>query len=81
LWYVFTQKEKSEWCCHIEKSRDRYHVIKTIGSSSDAIEIENLYQQGKKWLSAYLGERDVFAKHTAQWSSTNLKPCVSIDWL
>ncbi|MDR2763988.1 MAG: hypothetical protein LBB90_03050, partial [Tannerella sp.] len=50
----------------IDKSRDKYHVIKTIGSSSDAIEIENLYQQGKKWLSTYHGERDVFAEHTRE---------------
>ncbi|GHU98350.1 hypothetical protein FACS1894159_00700 [Bacteroidia bacterium] len=40
--------------------------VKTIGTSSDASEIETLYQQGKKWLSAYLGERDVFTEHTRE---------------
>ncbi|GHV54634.1 transposase [Bacteroidia bacterium] len=50
----------------IGKSNGKYQVIKTVGSSSDAIEIERLYQQGKKWLSAYLGERDMFAEHTQE---------------
>lgn len=44
----------------IDKSKGRYQVIKTIGSSSDASTIESLYQQGKKWLSSYLGEQDIF---------------------
>jgi hypothetical protein len=48
----------------IDKSREKYHVIKTIGSSCDASEIEQLYQQGKRWLANYPGERDMFAEHT-----------------
>ncbi|GHT54003.1 hypothetical protein FACS189451_08390 [Bacteroidia bacterium] len=47
----------------IDKSSGKYQVIKTVGSSSDPHEIEKLYQQGKKWLSVYLGERDMFAEH------------------
>lgn len=47
----------------IDKSKGRYHVVKTIGSSSDASTIESLYLQGKKWLSNYLGEQDIFDVH------------------
>jgi len=46
----------------IDKSRGRYNVYKTIGSSSDAIEIDNLYLQGKRWIAIQNGERDMFAE-------------------
>jgi hypothetical protein len=42
----------------IDKSKGLYHVVKTIGSSSDISTIESLYIQGKKWISTYLGEQD-----------------------
>lgn len=44
----------------IDKSRGRYQVVKTIGSSSVASEIETLYQQGKQWITNNLGEQDIF---------------------
>lgn len=44
----------------IDKSRGAYRVVKTIGSSSDTATIESLYQKGKKWISAYSREQDVF---------------------
>ena len=44
----------------IDKSKGTYRVVKTIGSSSDFLTIETLYQQGKKWISTYLGEQDLF---------------------
>jgi transposase len=47
----------------IDKSKGRYHVVKTIGSSSEISEIESLYRQGKKWISSYLGEQDIFEEH------------------
>jgi len=47
----------------IDKSKGRYHVVKTIGSSSDFSEVESLYRQGKKWISSYLGEQDIFEAH------------------
>ncbi|KAA6315756.1 hypothetical protein EZS27_033834, partial [termite gut metagenome] len=50
----------------IDKSSGKYQVVKTVGSSSDAIEIENLYRQGKKWLDNYLGNRDIFLEHTRE---------------
>ena len=45
----------------IDKSRGLYKVLKTIGSSSDATEIDNLYHQGKKWIAFYCGNRDMFS--------------------
>ena len=44
----------------IDKSRGKYKVLKTIGSSSDGLEIENLYIQGKKWIAIQRGDRDMF---------------------
>ena len=45
----------------IDKSRGTYKVFKTIGSSSNATEIDDLYQEGKKWIVAYSGNRDMFS--------------------
>jgi len=47
----------------IDKSKCRYHVVKTIGSSSEISEIESLYRQGKRWISSNLGEQDIFEAH------------------
>lgn len=47
----------------IDKSKGRYHVFKTIGSSSEISEIESLYHQGKRWISMHLGEQDIFEAH------------------
>ena len=44
----------------IDKSEGKYKVYKTIGSSSDEKVIEDLYQEGKKWLAKYSGENDMF---------------------
>lgn len=44
----------------IDKSKGQYHVVKTIGSSSDTAEIESFYRQGKRWISSYFGEQDIF---------------------
>jgi hypothetical protein len=44
----------------IDKSTGKYRVINTIGSSSDTSTIESLYQQGKQWITNYLGEQDIF---------------------
>ncbi len=50
----------------VDKSRGKYQVIKTVGSSSNVIEIENLYHQGKQWLATYLGNRDIFTEYTRE---------------
>ena len=44
----------------IDKSRSKYKVVKTIGSSSSEEEITELYQQGKKWIAARTGVQDMF---------------------
>ncbi|GHV54570.1 hypothetical protein FACS1894181_18400 [Bacteroidia bacterium] len=49
-----------------DKSGKHFRELKTIGVSDNESEIGNLYQQGKKWQSAYLGERDVFTGHTRE---------------
>lgn len=43
----------------IDKSRSVYKVIKTIGSSSDANEIENLFQQGTEFIRKYGGQTEL----------------------
>lgn len=50
----------------IDKSNGIYRVVKTIGSSSDTSEVELLYQQGKKWISSHLGERDIFTEQNRE---------------
>jgi transposase len=45
----------------IDKSRGKYKVLKTIGSSSDVFKVENLYQEGKRWIAAQCCDRDMFA--------------------
>jgi len=47
----------------IDKSKGFYQVVKTIGSSSDNSTIESFYRQGKKWISNYFGEQDIFESH------------------
>ena len=37
----------------IDKSTGKYHVVKTVGSSSDALEINALYQEGKRWIQSH----------------------------
>jgi len=44
----------------IDKSKGRYHVVKTIGSSANTSTIESLYLKGRKWISSHLGEQDIF---------------------
>ncbi len=39
----------------IDKSNGKYKVVKTIGSSSNPIEVEKLFNQGKQWIKARLG--------------------------
>ena len=47
----------------VAKRSGKVHYLKTLGVSSDAEEIENLYQQGKKWIAEQKGERDMFLEH------------------
>jgi transposase len=47
----------------IDKSKGLYQVVKTIGSSPDTSTIESMYLEGKKWISNYIGEQDIFEVH------------------
>ena len=45
----------------VDKSDGKTRYIKTIGVSSDKEIIEELYQQGKQWISTHYGDCDMFA--------------------
>lgn len=44
----------------IEKNNGKVCYLKTVGVSSDANEIEELYTQGKKWIMEQTGQWDMF---------------------
>lgn len=50
----------------IEKRNGKTHYLKTIGVSSDPVEIDNLFLQGKKWVLEQTGGRDMFFEQTRQ---------------
>lgn len=56
----------------IDKSKGRYQVVKTIGSSADNLEIDSLYRQGKRWISSFLGEQDIFEAHNKALEETQV---------
>lgn len=43
----------------IDKSTGKYRVIKTIGSSINKTEIEQLYEAGKQWIKNYTGTQEL----------------------
>ena len=65
----------------IDKSRKKYKVLKTIGSSCDDLEIEQMYQQGKKWIAVQCGAVDMFdilerereEKHVTEYLLNNIE--------
>lgn len=50
----------------IDKSHGKYRLLKTIGSSSDTRIVDDLYRQGKIWISNHLGEQDIFEQATKE---------------
>lgn len=40
----------------VDKSSGKYKVVKTIGSSSNRLEVDALIQQGKQWIKEYIGQ-------------------------
>jgi transposase len=50
----------------IDKSDGGYRVLKTLGSSSDLATIEELYRQGKIWISNQVGLQDIFEQATKE---------------
>ena len=47
----------------VNKCNGKFKEVKTIGVSSDRVEIEALCHQGKKWILTYRGERDMFEEY------------------
>jgi hypothetical protein len=60
----------------IDKSRGRYKVLRTVGSSSDVSEIEMLYVQGKKWIAARTGKQDMFLLDDLQREEQQVTDCL-----
>lgn len=50
----------------VEKRNGKIHYLKTIGVSSDPVEIEDLHLQGKRWVSEQTGGRDMFLEQVYQ---------------
>jgi len=46
----------------VEKRKGAFRELKTIGVSKDKEEIEKLFLKGRKWISQYLGEQDMFVQ-------------------
>lgn len=44
----------------VDKSRGRFRELITIGVGGEVTEIEILCQQGRKWIEAHSGKRDIF---------------------
>jgi transposase len=44
----------------VDKRNGLYREIKTTGTSNKLSEVESFYQQGKKWISNFLGDQDIF---------------------
>lgn len=50
----------------VEKRNGKTHYLKTIGVSSDPLEIDNFYLQGKRWVSEQTKGRDIFMEQVRQ---------------
>jgi hypothetical protein len=57
----------------LEKSDGKVRYLKTIGVSDDKSEIGKLYRQGKKWIAATRGERDMFTEHDRMYEEKQVK--------
>ncbi len=44
----------------VSKDKGRYKLVKTMGSSSDPQEIDNLSRQGEEWIRRKSGMADMF---------------------
>ena len=50
----------------IEKRDGKACYLKTIGTSSDKKEIDELYAHGKRWIAQQIGQRDMFLEHARE---------------
>lgn len=61
--YMFVRKKKNKSGVVsiqiIDKSSGKYKMLKTIGSSSDPIEIEHLYNEGLEYIDHYEGQETI----------------------
>ena len=55
----------------IDKSSGRYRVIKTVGSSSDSVEVEKLYHQGIELIPRMMGQKSIAFAHYADFTFVN----------
>lgn len=56
----------------IEKHKGKVCYLKTIGISSDANEIDELYAQGKRRIMEQIGQRDMFLEYSRQGEERNV---------
>lgn len=56
----------------ISKVSGKYKLVKTIGSSSDPNAINLLFENGKRWISHYKGEQDIFEVVNKQAAETQI---------
>ena len=68
LCFMFVRKKKNKSGVIsiqiIDKSSGSYKMIKTIGSSSDPIEVEHLFRQGLEFVNHYQGQKTIdFSVH------------------
>lgn len=47
----------------VDKTHGVFKEIRTIGIGTNQLEIEHLYQEGKKWVSTHCGSPDIFDTH------------------
>ena len=50
----------------IDKSHGKFREVKTIGTSSDASEVEQMCIEGKRWIAFTQGNRDMFVEYNRQ---------------
>jgi transposase len=53
----------------IDKSHSKYKVLKTIGSSSDILEVEQLFQEGQNWIKSHSGQFEFDFTHEREQTS------------
>ena len=70
FYFMFVRKKKnrsgSTSIVVVNKVSRRVNYIKTIGTSSDAHEIERLYRQGQEYINNLGGQKDIFVNYDEQ---------------
>lgn len=58
----------------VKKISGKTKYIKTIGISSNDLEIEDLYRQGEEYILSLSGQKDIFGNYEAQLKEEDLTP-------